>query len=111
MEIKKEIKRDAYAVKITAEEGGKVLGRAYLYIIFKDLETEPYGFLTDLVVEEEVRGKGIGSELVKTVIKEAQERGCYKLIGTSRYSRPKVHAWYEGFGFKDYGKEFRIDFK
>ena len=109
MEIKKEIKRDCYAVKITAEDNGKVLGRAYLHIIFKNLEAKPYGFLTDLVVEEEMRGQGIGTQIVKAVIHEARERGCYKLVGTSRYSRPKVHAWYEGMGFKDYGKEFRMD--
>ena len=110
MQVKKEIKKDCYAVKITAEENGTVLGRAYLYVIFDDRHDKPYG-LFDVFVGEDERGKGLGTKLVEAVIAEAKTRECYKLIGTSRYSRPRVHAWYESLGFKDYGKEFRMDLK
>ncbi len=109
MEIKKEIDKESYAVKIIAEENGVRLGRAYLYVIFNDLHPEPFG-LFDVKVEENQRGQGLGTKLVESVIAEAKERGCYKLVGTSRYSRPKVHEWYLNLGFKDYGKEFRMDF-
>lgn len=110
MEIKKEIKKDGYAVKIVAEENGQVLGRAYLYVIFNDLGRGAYGLLEDVFVEENARSRGVGTQLVKAVIAEAQARGCSRLIGTSRYTRPEVHQWYEGLGFRDYGKEFRMDF-
>ena len=110
MQIKKEMKMDAYAIKFTFEEEGNVVGRAYLYIIHNDLHDRPYGLLEDLFVEESQRGKGLGNKLVLAVIEEARERKCTKLIGTSRYARTEVHAWYEKLGFKDYGKEFRIDF-
>ncbi|MSU75131.1 MAG: GNAT family N-acetyltransferase [Candidatus Magasanikbacteria bacterium] len=108
MEIKKEEKRDTYAVRIAMEDNGREVGRAYLYLIFDDAHAKPYG-LFDVLVEESQRGKGLGTKLVESVIAEAKARECYKLIGTSRYSRPKVHAWYESLGFKDYGKEFRMD--
>ena len=111
MEYKKEIKKECLAVKITAEENGQTVGRAWLYVLFNDLHQEPYGLLEDVFVEESQRGKGIGNELLKNVIAEAKDRGCYKLVGNSRHSRDGVHAWYTRLGFKDYGKEFRIDLK
>lgn len=110
MNLKKEEKHDTYAVRIAMEDNGREAGRAYLYLIFDDRHDKPYG-LFDVVVEENQRGKGLGTKLVEAVIAEAKERGCYKLIGNSRYSRPQVHEWYIKMGFKDYGKEFRMDLK
>ena len=99
----------SYRIKITAEENGGILGWAYLYIMFNDLHKEPFGFLENVFVKEENRGKGLGSKLVEAVITEAKKQNCYKIICTSRYESPKVHALYNKLGFKDYGKEFRID--
>ncbi len=111
MEIKKEIKKDCYAVKITAEENGTVLGRVFLYVIFNGLHAEPYGLVEDLFVEEAARQRGLGTQLVKAAIVEAKARQCYKLIGTTRYSKKDVQEWYQRIGFADFGKEFRMDFK
>jgi GNAT superfamily N-acetyltransferase len=88
---------------------GKRVGRAFLFIIYNDLHQKPYGLLEDVFVEEEYRGKGIGKELVKQVIKKAKEIGCYKLIATSRFEREHVHRLYENLGFKKWGYEFRLD--
>jgi GNAT superfamily N-acetyltransferase len=65
--------------------------------------------LEDVYVDEAVRGSGLGTEIVNAVIVEAKNHGCYKLVATSRYARPKVHELYMRLGFKDHGKEFRID--
>ncbi len=87
----------------------KTIGRAFLFIIYNDLHQKPYGFLEDVFIEEEYRGKGIGKELVKKVIEKAKEIGCYKLIATSRFERENVHKFYESLGFKKWGYEFRLD--
>ena len=87
----------------------KIIGRAFLFIIYNDLHQKPYGLLEDVFVEEEYRGKGIGKELVKRVIEKAKELGCYKLIATSRFGREIVHKFYENLGFKKWGYDFRID--
>ncbi len=108
MEIKQEIKKPE-AVKIIVEDNGKIVGRAYLYLINNDLHKEPYGLLEDVFVEENQRGKGTGTKLVQAVIDEAKKRDCYKLIATSRKSREQVHEWYLKFGFEDYGCEFRME--
>lgn len=108
MQIKYESK-NCSGIKIIAEENGKPVGRAYLYILYNDLHKKPFGFLEDLFVDESARGKGIGKKLVYAIIEKAKENNCYKLVANSRYSREKVHYFYEKFGFKDHGKEFRIN--
>lgn len=109
MEIIFKKENRSYAIKIEALEKGEILGRAYLYIMFNDLHREPLGFLEDVFVKAENRGRGIGSKLVEAAITEAKKQDCYKIICASRYNNPKVHALYQKLGFKDWGKEFRID--
>ncbi len=111
MKITQEIKIDVYAVKFTAKECDKVIGWAYLYLIFQDRHEEPYGLMENVYVEPEYRSHGVGTELVKAIVEEAKQRNCYKLIGTSRTFKSKVHAFYERLGFQKFGFEFRMDLK
>ena len=104
------VHRQTQALRYACYENGREIAHAYLYCITNDGRAEPYGLLEDVFVDESMRGKGVGTALVRHVIAEARSRGCCKLIGTSRYARQAVHAWYEKIGFKDYGKEFRMDF-
>ena len=97
-------------MRFSVSQDGVEIARAYLYLMHNDLHAAPFGLLEDVFVEENARGSGIGSELVKEVLKSAKEKGCYKLIATSRDSRPKVHELYKSLGFQDYGREFRINF-
>ena len=97
-------------VKLFVEKEGKEVARAYLYVLNNDLHDQPFGFMEDVYVSEELRGQGVGSQLVNTVIAEAEQRGCYKLVCTSRYAKEGVHKLYEKLGFSDHGKEFRVDF-
>ena len=84
-------------------------GHAYLYVLYNDIHSEPFGFIEDVFVEPDNQGKGYGTQLVERLIEEAQNQGCYKLIGTSRESRPKVHEFYQKLGFELYGREFRMN--
>ena len=109
MEIKTREKQTK-VVEFLAEEGGKQVGHARLFLIFNDFHVEPYGLLEYVFVEEEFRSKGLGGQLVEAVIEEAKKQKCYKLVATSRYGRDKIHDWYKKLGFEDRGKEFRMDF-
>ncbi|MDP2909303.1 MAG: GNAT family N-acetyltransferase [Nanoarchaeota archaeon] len=109
MDVKSK-KINAKGIKFYVKEGKKEIARAYLYLLTNDLHDQPFGLMEDVFVEESLRGQGIGSKLVEKIIEEAKKKRCYKLICTSRYERPEVHRLYERFGFKDHGKEFRIDF-
>ena len=96
-------------VRLSINRDGKEVARAYLFLMWNSLHEAPFGLLEDVYVDESVRGSGLGTEIVNAVVTEAKCRGCYKLVATSRYARPKVHELYVRLGFKDHGKEFRID--
>lgn len=97
-------------IKFSFVEGDREIARAYLYLMHNDLHQEPFGLLEDVYVAEDIRGKSLGTQLVKQVIQAAKEQGCYKLIATSRKPRSQVHQLYKRLGFQEYGLEFRIDF-
>jgi GNAT superfamily N-acetyltransferase len=102
--------RPAQGIRLSIDVGAGEVARAYLYVLNNDLHDAPFGLLEDVYVHESHRGGGLGTELVKEVIAAAKEAGCYKLIATSRASRPKVHELYERLGFEKYGIEFRMNF-
>ena len=97
--------------KITISENGQEIARASIFLIKNGLHNEPYALLEDVFVQEQFRSQGYGIKVVKAAIEEAKKESCYKIIGTSRYGREKVHEFYKKLGFQDYGKEFRLDMK
>ncbi|MBI4448725.1 GNAT family N-acetyltransferase [Candidatus Woesearchaeota archaeon] len=99
----------ATGIKLSIQEDRKEVARAFLYLLYNDLNKEPFGFMEDVFVEEAYRSKGYGSTIIEALIAEAKKRGCYKLIGTSRHSRSKVHELYKRIGFEDWGVEFRMN--
>ncbi len=109
MDIKQK-KINANGLKLFIKQDGKEIARANLYILKNDLHEEPFGFMEDVFIDENFRSQGLGTKLIEELIKTAKQNNCYKLIGTSRQSRVKVHALYARLGFKDWGKEFRMDF-
>jgi GNAT superfamily N-acetyltransferase len=100
---------NARGIRFSCEREGHEVARAYLYIMTNDLHEEPFGLMEDVYVDESNRGEGLGTNLVNEVVAAAKELGCYKLIATSRDSRPKVHELYRRLGFSDHGREFRMD--
>lgn len=100
---------EATGIRISVTDNGTEVGRAYIYIMRNDLHDHPFGMMEDVYVDEAHRGTGVGSKLVKQVIELAKKANCYKLIATSRTSRPKVHELYQRLGFTQHGVEFRID--
>ena len=93
------------------KEGGKKAAGGYLYLIFQDRHREPYGLMENIFVEPAYRNRGLGTTLVARIIAEAKKRKCYKLIGTSKTANTGAHRFYERFGFKKIGYEFRMDLK
>jgi GNAT superfamily N-acetyltransferase len=110
MEYTQEKETRSYSIRFSARDQGKEVGRARLYIIYNDLHEQACGLMEDVFVEDGYRKQGIGTHLVQMVIDEAKKQGCYKLLGQSRYGRVKVHEMYIKMGFKDHGKNFRMDF-
>jgi GNAT superfamily N-acetyltransferase len=102
--------RAARGIRFSISDEGREMARAYLYVMTNDLHAAPFGLLEDVYVDESQRGGGLGTAIVTEVVAAARELGCYKLIATSRTSRPKVHELYERLGFEKHGVEFRITY-
>lgn len=96
---------------ITVSKDGVEMGRALLYTFTNPNRGKKYGLLADVMIEPEYRGGGLGTELVQKVIDTAKGQGCYKILADSRFSREKVHAWYEKLGFSKHGYGFRMNFE
>ncbi|MDI9219642.1 GNAT family N-acetyltransferase [Pantoea sp. EA-12] len=83
------------AVVVRDEHGvvlGGMLGRTYLGLLFIDLVYLP----------PEIRGKGIGSQILKCVEDEGRERGCKTaVLYTITFQAP---AFYEKNGWQRFGE-------
>lgn len=112
MEVQREVQQQkvsASGVKLTIQENEQEVARVYIYILRNDLHSKPFALIEDLFVEESQRNKGYGTLLMNKALEVAKEKAVYKILATSRYTRENVHAWYKRLGFRDYGKEFRLD--
>jgi len=101
--------RAAEGIRFSIKRDGNEIARAFLYLMTNDLHEKPFGLMEDVFVDESKRDEGLGTRLVDEIVKAAKESRCYKLIATSRDSRPKVHDLYRRLGFADHGREFRMD--
>lgn len=97
-------------LRFAVERGGREIAHAYLYLMSNDLQGVPFALMDDVLVDESVRGTGVGTELVDAIIATAKAERCYKLIAISRDGRPEIDELYRRRGFIERGTEYRIDF-
>lgn len=96
-------------IEITVCENNIQCGRAIMYIFSNPNRGKKYGLLSEVMIEPDHRGNGIGTKLIQKALDTAKEEGCYKVLASSRFSRERVHKLYEGFGFEKHGYDFRLD--
>lgn len=81
-----------------AEEDGQVTG--WLQVCYKlYLETGPFCEIVGLVVDEQQRGKGIGTQLVTKAKEWAQQTNARALKVRTNVKRADAHRFYEREGF------------
>ena len=66
------------------------------------------GWISDLVVRERFRGRGIGRALLASTIAEWRLRGGHQMMLEVSYDRTTARALYESAGFENQGKYFEI---
>jgi ribosomal protein S18 acetylase RimI-like enzyme len=76
----------------------KIVGLAIISIL--DLISGRHAWLDDVVVDQNFRGEGIGTTLVKQAISLAKQNQAMWLDLTSRTSRTKARQLYLKLGFK-----------
>jgi ribosomal protein S18 acetylase RimI-like enzyme len=77
--------------------GGRIVGTLTL-VIFR-IPTALRAWIEDVVVDDAVRGRGIGEALTLAAVSLAKSRGAKTVDLTSRQSRKAAHRLYEKSGF------------
>lgn len=91
-----------------AEDEGKVVGVASLWIRPRLNWTTPEAWLPDLYVEPAARRRGHARGLLAACADEARSNGCHRLILESGHQRAEAHRLYESFGFEHYARSYQL---
>lgn len=83
---------------VARDEENRIIGTASLVEIYRPLGKK--GLVEDVVVFKKWEGKGVGRELMESVIKAARIRNIVKLELTSRPERERANTLYPKLGFK-----------
>jgi GNAT superfamily N-acetyltransferase len=85
------------------------VGLAGLHVLTLVERVEPVRRLIALVVDEDLRGSGVGRALVAHVEERARCEGCVQLDLSSSDRRVDAHAFYRRLGFADVSRKFVKD--
>lgn len=91
--------RDDTVLYYVAESDGYVVGFASLHILPQLHHAGLVGEILELIVQESLRGRGIGAQLVLQLEQEAKKRGCVSVEVTAKKSRVEAQRFYEHMGF------------
>ena len=96
---------DDYAAYV-AEVDGRVAGFLGMQRGWAYEHERPYARILSLVVDTEVRRRGVGARLVEFADEWARERGAYVLMLTTNVRREEAHLFYESMGFSRTGYRY-----
>jgi len=80
-----------------AEENGEILGYCGFLFVLDEAE------IPNVCVKESVRRRGVGRQMMETLIKEAANLGMCRLLLEVRESNAGARALYESLGFCEDG--------
>ena len=95
---------------VVAAIGDAIVGLATIHLRHMLNHESPIGQLTLLVVDESVRGRGVGRILVAESEAWARARGCKRFVVTTALRRADAHAFYEKLGYTHTGRRYGKDF-
>ncbi len=88
---------------------GKVIG-TFALLIMDNLAHRGArsAILEDVVVEEGLRGQGVGKKMMAYAADLCREKRCYKMALNSNRHRVEAHRFYESLGYERHGYSFAI---
>ena len=88
------------SVLFVATSDGSIVGS--LTLAFYLIPTGLKAWIEDVVVDDAVRGQGVGAALNRAALDEARRRGAKNVSLTSRPSREAANRLYQRLGFEPY---------
>lgn len=87
-------------VVLVAELDGAVVGCLSTSVMRVLHRPAPVGRISMMVVDESLRSRGIGAELVRAAEQVLAAQGCYMVEVTSHVRRAEAHRFYERLGYE-----------
>lgn len=95
---------------LVAESENELVGYALFFSVFKSFRGERSMFLEDLYISPDMRGRGLGFELLKAVAQEAKNQNCVRMDWQAlKWNTPAVE-FYKNLGAEtdDENFDFRL---
>src|ERR1700728_1417798 len=82
------------------EVDGVVVATTYLNVIPNlTRSASPYAVIENVVVEQALRGTGLGKQIMAGTLRAAWDAGCYKAMLMRCSRNPATHSFYRACGF------------
>ncbi len=88
-----------YAVYVAEFPGGQIAGWIGLYM-FRTVTTDGCAEISGLVVDQDVRSRGIGKALLDIAEQWARSHGCDAISVRSNVTRDRAHRFYSREGYE-----------
>ncbi len=93
---------NSHSIYVAEIYNGDIVGYVAVHWVPYLFLAGPEGYVSDLFVDEAVRGSGIGTGLLEEVKKEAVSRGCSRLMLVNSRSRDSYkRGFYHKLGWKE----------
>jgi ribosomal protein S18 acetylase RimI-like enzyme len=96
---------------LVAKDGNKVLGLVAWFLEEEYEFDEPYGYISDIVVAEKYRGKGIGQQLLDTAILHIKDTDVKRIHIGVLLANSETKDFYLKNGFTEYSIELVKELK
>lgn len=94
------VERPGLDLLLLESADGEVVATTYLNVIPNlSRSAQPYAVIENVVVDESVRGTGLGRKIMAATLERAWDQGCYKAMLQTGSRTPRTHAFYRGCGF------------
>ncbi|WP_054531626.1 GNAT family N-acetyltransferase [Erythrobacter sp. SG61-1L] len=94
---------------LVAELNGRVVGCLTTSVMPVLHRAQPVGRISMLVVEDALRGQGIGAALLRAGEAALETRGCAMIEVTSNMKRKDAHRFYEREGYEATSLRFSLN--
>lgn len=91
---------------LVLEIDGEIVGTTYLNVIPNlSRGASPYAVIENMVIDERLRGAGLGRKLMDATLALAWSEDCYKAMLVTGSKDPNTHEFYRASGFSPDAKQ------
>ncbi|MGK6320184.1 N-acetyltransferase family protein [Sphingomonas sp. DT-204] len=104
------IEADPNQELIVAEQDGRIVGTLQLsFLPGLSFKGAWRGQIEAVRIAGDLRGQGLGGEMIRWAVERCRQRGCRMVQLTSQNNRPEAHRFYEKLGWQRTHAGFKLN--